>query len=76
MNWIDIKNGLPDLDSTISRSLLMLIDGEEYCGYYHCNGFFYCSEYGNSFLANALPTSHGPIGNKQVTHWRYLRSEK
>jgi hypothetical protein len=66
---------LPEVDSLISKPLLFTVNGEEYFGHYHCNGWFYCDELALNFMAlgNKCPLNGDAKVEHIVTSWRYLR---
>ncbi len=77
-NHFTLKRSLPK-DSWVTDTLIFVIDGKEYCGYYQSDagigqgykyGFFYINERPNLNRKEKLPFNMEP---HEVEKWRYLR---
>ena len=83
MNFTKVSDAVPECNTNcglISRTVIFKVDGKEYAGYYHCNGFFYCiektphNEPDYLFYAWAKDVGLGnPRCKETATEWRYLR---
>jgi hypothetical protein len=82
MEFQSVKSGLPEvtkIDNLVSDVVLFKINGLDYVGYYHSNGWFYCSEISFTHIkgfGKELSKSGGMPEDQKVTHWRYLRMYK
>ncbi len=75
IEWFSPKDKIPEIVNFLtSKTILAKINGCEYAGYYHENGFFYCIEKVTDIsICNFNTTYHPPIGKDWVSEWRYLR---